>query len=238
MVSGGTAFNAFQKTATLGCGGALSVERAIRQHWFSIINKKGSSMSSRPIAAGKSSFDLIDFNTLLASLDLHGDIVLLDVACGVGNYAIEIARQIRETGTVHAIDMWEEGITKLRLKAGSLGLENVDSAVCDVSKTIPLDDNSVDICLMATVLHDLIEDGTHNGALSEIVRVLKPQGRVAVVEFKKIPGPPGPPEKVRLSPEELLRVLEPLGFQCRVTVELGAVTYLSLFHREFSISER
>ncbi len=187
-------------------------------------------MSPKPIAAGKSSFDLIDFATFLSAVDLRGEIVFLDVACGIGNYAIEVARQIREMGTVHALDLWEEGITKLRLKAGSLGLENIDAVVCDVSKKIPLDDHSVDICLMATVLHDLVEDGTHHGALKEIVRVLKPTGLLAVVEFKKMPGPPGPPEKVRLSPEELLQILEPPGFQCRDTVDLGAVTYLSLFH--------
>jgi ubiquinone/menaquinone biosynthesis C-methylase UbiE len=186
-------------------------------------------MSHKPIAAGKSSFDLIDFATFLSALDLCGEIVFLDVACGVGNYAIEMARHIRETGTVHAFDLWEEGITKLKLKAGSLGLENIEATVCDVSKKIPLGTDSVDICLMATVLHDLIEDGTHHGALQEIVRVLKPGGQMAVVEFKKMPGPPGPPEKVRLSPEELLQVLEPLGFQNRDTVELGAVIYLSLF---------
>lgn len=186
-------------------------------------------MPHKPIAAGKSSFDLIDFATFLSVLDLNGEIVFLDVACGIGNYAIEIARQIREKGTVHALDLWEEGIIKLRLKAGSLGLENIDATVCDVSQKIPLDDHSVDICLMATVLHDLIEDGTHHGTLNEIVRVLKPAGRLVVVEFKKMPGPPGPPEKVRLSPEELNQVLAPLGFQCRNTVELGAVIYLSLF---------
>lgn len=187
-------------------------------------------MAHKPIAAGKSSFDLIDFATFLSTVDLNGKIVFLDVACGIGNYAIEIARQIQETGIVHAFDLWEEGIAKLKLKAGSLGLENIDAAVCDVSRKIPLGDHSVDICLMATVLHDLIEDGTHHATLKEIARVLKPAGQLAVVEFKKMPGPPGPPEKVRLSPEVLLRVLEPLGFECRDTIDLGAVTYLSLFH--------
>jgi ubiquinone/menaquinone biosynthesis C-methylase UbiE len=188
-------------------------------------------MAPKPIAAGKSSFDLIDFTTFLNALDLSGPIVLLDVACGIGNYAIEIARQIRDTGTVHALDLWEEGITKLRLKAGSLGLENLESRVCDVSRHIPLGDQTVDICLMATVLHDLIEDGTHPGTLKEIVRVLKPDGRLAVVEFKKIPGPPGPPEKVRVSPGELDRVLLPFGFQRERTHELGAVIYMSVFSR-------
>ena len=187
-------------------------------------------MPHKPIAAGKSSFDLIDFATFLSAVDLRGEIVFLDVACGIGNYAIEIAREIREEGTVHALDLSEEGIAKLRLKAGSLDLENIETTVCDVSKKIPLGDHTVDICLMATVLHDLIEDGTHHGALKEIVRVLKPTGQLVVVEFKKMPGPPGPPEKVRLSPEALLQILEPLGFQCCQTVDLGTVTYLSLFH--------
>lgn len=188
-------------------------------------------MAHKPIAAGKSSFDLIDFATFLSAVDLGGEIVFMDVACGVGNYAIEIARQIRDKGTVHAFDLWEEGITKLRLKAGSLRLENIEATVCDVSKKIPLGDHTVDICLMATVLHDLIEDGTHHGALKEIVRVLKPAGQLAVVEFKKMPGPPGPPEKVRLSPGELNAVLLPFGFHPGRTCELGVVTYLSTFSR-------
>jgi ubiquinone/menaquinone biosynthesis C-methylase UbiE len=188
-------------------------------------------MPHHPIAAGKSSFDLIDFNTFQAALDLSGDIVFLDVACGVGNYAIQIARQLEGQGTVHALDLWGEGITKLRQKADSLNLYNIKASVSDVSKTIPLDDDSVDICLMATVLHDLIADGTHGGTLDEVVRVLNPSGRLAIVEFKKMPGPPGPPEKVRLSPEELNQVLESWGLQCQRSVELGVVTYLSLFQR-------
>ncbi|MBC2710424.1 MAG: class I SAM-dependent methyltransferase [Desulfosarcina sp.] len=188
-------------------------------------------MSHKPIAAGKSSFDLIDFPAFLSALDLRGEIVFLDVACGIGNYTIEIARQMRETGRIHALDLWEEGISKLRLKAGFLGLDNIEAAVCDVSKKIPLGDHTVDICLMATVLHDLIEDGTHEGALKEIVRVLRQDGQLAVIEFKKMPGPPGPPEKVRLSPEELDQVLAPLGFQCRESIELSTAIYLSLFHR-------
>lgn len=188
-------------------------------------------MTHKPVSAGKSSFDLIDFTTFVNALELSGPVVLLDVACGVGNYAIEIARQIRKSGTVHALDLWEEGINKLRLKAGSLGLDNVEATVCDASRKIPLDDDSVDICLMATVLHDLVEDGTDRKTLEEIVRVLKPDGRLAVVEFKKMPGPPGPPEKVRLSADELNGLLVPFGFESRDTVELGTATYLSLFQR-------
>jgi len=186
-------------------------------------------MANKPIAAGKSSFDLIDFATLLSALALPEEVVFLDLACGAGKYAIEIARQRKQKGKVYAFDLWDKGIDQLKLKAGSLRLDNIEAHVCDVSGNLPLEEASIDVVLMATVLHDLIHDGTHDKTLSEILRVLKPGGKLAVIEFKKIAGPPGPPEKVRLSPDELVEILQPLGFQNLDTVELGTATYVSIF---------
>ena len=134
---------------------------------------------SHPIAAGKSSFDLIDANTFLAALDLKADSVLLDLACGAGNYAVEIGRKLKGAGTVHALDLWAEGIARLKERAGALGLDNIEATVADVSKRLPLADDTVDVCLMATVLHDLIAAGTHAGTLREVVRVLRPGGCLA-----------------------------------------------------------
>lgn len=182
-----------------------------------------------PTAAGKSSFDLIDEKRFLSALNLEDGMVLLDAACGIGNYAVAIANRLSDTSTIHALDLWADGIAQLKERSTQLGLSAIRPAVCDVSESIPLDDDGVDLCLVATVLHDLIQDGTHDGALREITRVLKPGGRLAVVEFKKQPGPPGPPEHIRLSPEALSALLTPMGFRCRETVDLGPVAYLSMF---------
>ena len=59
--------------------------------------------------------------------------------------------------------------------------------------------NSADVCLIATALHGFVEDRIDQGVLTEIVRVVKPTGILAVMEFKKIDGPPGPPIYIRLS---------------------------------------
>jgi ubiquinone/menaquinone biosynthesis C-methylase UbiE len=50
--------------------------------------------------------------------------------------------------------------------------------------------NSADVCLIATALHDFVEDRIDQGVLTEIARVVKPSGILAVMEFKKIDGPP------------------------------------------------
>jgi len=48
-------------------------------------------MNDKPIAAGKSSFDLIDFAKLVDVLDIEKGITFLDVACGAGAYTLALA---------------------------------------------------------------------------------------------------------------------------------------------------
>ena len=84
---------------------------------------------------------------------------------------------------------------------------------------------------MATVLHDLVEAGTAAGALAELARVIKPGGRLAIVEFDKIDGPPGPPRHIRLDPAEVEALVAPYGFARQQTVKLGPYNYLMTFSK-------
>ena len=186
-------------------------------------------MTEKPIAAGSSSFDLIDPAGFFAALELRGGIVLLDVGCGVGSYALAAAEKIGVKGTIYAVDLWEEGIATLSREIALRRIGNIHPLVADVSRKIPVADRSIDVCLMATVLHDLIADGTADGTLREVGRVLKPDGRLAVVEFDKVEGPPGPPRAIRLSPEELDAVLLPRGFRRHTTATVGPYNYLSVY---------
>lgn len=186
-------------------------------------------MTETPIAAGKSSFDLVDAEVLFEAMDLREDKVILDLACGVGNYALALAAHTGPGGTIHAVDLWEEGIAALQSEAAARKISWIHTAVADISRQIPLDDHCVDVCLMATVLHDLKQDNTHTGTLNELRRVLTPAGTLVVVEFKKIDGPPGPPSHVRLSPAETEAALAPFGFVRDRVTDVGPFTYLALF---------
>jgi ubiquinone/menaquinone biosynthesis C-methylase UbiE len=186
-------------------------------------------MTNHPIAAGKSSFDLIDPDRLFAALKLRKGTVLLDVGCGAGSYTLAAAERIGTGGAIYAVDLWQEGIDALTREIGLRRNSNIHPFVADVGKRIPVADGSVDLCLMATVLHDFIADGSAEGALREVKRTLKPEGRLAVVEFEKVEGPPGPPRAIRLSPEELDAVLVPRGFHLLETTALGPYNYLSVY---------
>ena len=190
-------------------------------------------MHHQPIAAGKSSFDLIDYTSLVDLLQIEPGTVFLDVACGAGAYTLALAEHVGPTGRLHALDLWAEGIEMLTAQAEAGKIRTIEARVADVSRHMPLASDTVDMCLMAAVLHDLIEDQTHQGTLLELARVMKPGGRLAVIEFKKIARPPGPPRAIRLSPEETEACLAPYAFEALATHEIGALVYLSLFRYVF-----
>ena len=186
-------------------------------------------MDEKPIAAGKSSFDLVNYQKLFQELEIGSNDVLLDLGCGEGKYSLALSDYLTESSTIYAFDLWKDGIESLKSVISNKGISNIYPAIVDISAHIPLDNMHVDICLIVTVLHDLVRDKTHHGTLQEITRVLKPGGKLAVAEFKKIDGPPGPPKGVRLSPEDVEELLSHYFFLHSKTVDVGKYHFLSIF---------
>ena len=186
--------------------------------------------ASLPTGAGKSSFGLIDTAQFFKELDLKEGTTFLDVACGRGAYSLAAADIIGKNGQIYAVDLWEEGISILKDEAALKEIQNIKAFVSDVAHHIPLEDDCVDVCLMATVLHDFVGDNVDRAVMKEIVRVIKPKGMLAVVEFRKKEGPPGPPESVRLSPQEVGQMLSAYDFQQMHYSEIGPDNYLQIFN--------
>jgi ubiquinone/menaquinone biosynthesis C-methylase UbiE len=190
--------------------------------------------SSRPHGAGKSSYDLVDHERALRELNLRKGMTFLDMACGPGDYAIAVAKLLGSEGMVYAADLWVEALVKLQQKAEARNLANIRTVVGDVSRPLPIESATVDACLIATVLHDFVREGVAFEALQEAARVLKPGALLGVLEFKKMDGPPGPSIEIRLTAEEVERLVSPHGFIKRSVSETGPYTYLITFKRRGS----
>lgn len=191
-----------------------------------------SSDDNVPTSAGLTSFNLLDESKLFANLSLQQGMHVLDFGCGVGNYAIATAPYLGEKGYIYAVDPWDEGIETLEIRSAMVGLKTIQALMCAAGDILPIEDQAIDLCLLATVAHVLVRDNLLQGAIGEIKRTLKLGGKIAVVEFYKQEGPPGPPIDWRLSPDELTEIMTPLEFELIKTSEVGPYNYLSLFGKE------
>jgi ubiquinone/menaquinone biosynthesis C-methylase UbiE len=180
----------------------------------------------KPHGAGKSSFEFVDLEQVLQVMSLTPSTVFLDLGCGKGNYTIPVAEFIGPQGRVYGVDAWQEGLEELKERAAARGLNNTGTIHANLNEHIPLPDAAVDVCFMATVLHDLLREDSGEMLMKEIVRVLRPGGKLYVLEFKKVEAGPGPPLSVRLSSEETEKIVTPFGFVKDRVIDLCPYHYL------------
>ena len=106
---------------------------------------------------------------------------VLDVASGSGDLAMAFAKLVGTRGEV-----WQTDINEAMLKVGRDRLINaghtLPAALCDAEK-LPFASESFDLVTVAFGLRNM----THKDvALAEMTRVLKPGGRLLVLEFSKV----------------------------------------------------
>jgi ubiquinone/menaquinone biosynthesis C-methylase UbiE len=165
--------------------------------------------------------------TLLRSLGLQPGDTIADIGCGPGFFTIPAARIVGEQGHVFAADIQGEMLTAVRSSAAERGLTNVQ-LVKTSDTEIPLPPESCDVALLAFVLHEVPQRSLF---LLRVAHVLKPTGRVAVLEWEKVAEPHGPPVEERIARDELLADAEAAGLRLEETREITPSQYLSTFVR-------
>ncbi|WP_321493868.1 class I SAM-dependent methyltransferase [uncultured Desulfobacter sp.] len=184
----------------------------------------------KPKGAGKSSFELINTNIFKQMLPIRQGGVILDLACGKGMYSVFLSQLAGPSGLVYAVDLWEEGLGILEENAREKKIDTIATIKADVTRQIDhIEAHSLDLCLMATVLHDFKEMNADRIVLKQVRNLLKPGGRLAIVEFKKMDGPPGPPEHIRLTPEETEKMVTAEGFKKVKSADIGDYNYMMTF---------
>jgi ubiquinone/menaquinone biosynthesis C-methylase UbiE len=111
--------------------------------------------------------------------DLHPGETVLDLGSGAGIDSLLAALAVGQAGRVTGVDMTPEMLTRARKNAEALELENVEFRE-GLLEAIPVDDASVDVVITNGVLN---LSTRHSRALAEVVRVLKPGGRVSIADL-------------------------------------------------------
>ncbi len=119
-----------------------------------------------------------------AVADLHAGETVLDLGSGGGADVLISARRVGPAGRAIGLDMTDEMLELARANAAEAGVSNVEF-VRGYIEDIPLTDGSVDVVISNCVIN-LAAD--KRKVLTEVARVLRPDGRLAVSDVIADPG--------------------------------------------------
>ena len=122
------------------------------------------------------------YTVMAANLREGGKV--LDIAGGTGDLAMAFSKKVGKTGSVVHTDINEAMLRTGRDRLLDAGIA-LPTLVCDAEK-LPFPNNHFDVVSVAFGLRNM----THkNVALTEMNRVLKPGGKLLVLEFSKVAPP-------------------------------------------------
>lgn len=100
---------------------------------------------------------------------------VLDFGCGTGSYVTPVIKLIGNIGMLYALDVNPMAIKTVQNLAAKKKISNVRVILADCATGLP--PASIDVILLYDILHDL---ENHNQVLTELHRVLKPEGILSV----------------------------------------------------------
>ena len=158
-------------------------------------------------AHGFSSAFFLDDNEILDELNLNGSELIMDAGCGDGHISIKLLNEYITSGVVYAVDIYDASIEDMEKFKSDNNIQNLINIQADITqKIIEIDDETLDIILMVNVFHGFKASRKIDEAVNELSRLIKKDGKIAIIDYKKWDVPKGPPTQFRSSPEELEKI--------------------------------
>jgi ubiquinone/menaquinone biosynthesis C-methylase UbiE/intracellular sulfur oxidation DsrE/DsrF family protein len=121
---------------------------------------------------------------ILAACELKPGDVVADLGAGTGLFTRLFAEAVGEKGRVIAVDIARKFLDHIERTSREAGLRNVETQLC-TADSAELPENSVDLVFICDTYHHFEYPLK---TMASVRRALKPDGRVIVIDFHRIPG--------------------------------------------------
>lgn len=138
----------------------------------------------------------------------------MDAGCGDGHIAIKAIENYLPDGLAYAVDNYEPSIEELDKYRAENNLDNLINIKADITEDISqIEDDAIDMIFMLNVVHGFKASENMDDVIEKLLRILKDDGKIAVVEFRPIEWSFGPPVEIKYAPSELEEIFHKYGFK-------------------------
>lgn len=144
---------------------------------------------------------------IMKKLQITNPEIVIDIGAGTGFFSNEFSK-IQRVKKVYALDIADEMINWMKENRAPENNKIIPKKMKE--DEIDLDDNLADVIIMINVHHEFHEPSR---ILTECRRLLKPGGKVAIVDWAKKETEHGPPVEKRYNPAKIKEQLEEESFK-------------------------
>lgn len=149
---------------------------------------------------------IFDPKIVLEKVGVTPGSIVADFGSGSGHWAVELAKLVGEEGKVYAIDVLKPTLESVRTLAQIHKVSNIETKWSDIEKTSGLEAGSCDLIVISNLFFQVDQEGYKN-VIEEARKVLKPEGRLLVVDWTK-ESKVGPEQDQRTTLEEIKSLAE------------------------------
>ncbi len=166
----------------------------------------------------------------ISYLHLEPGMKVADFGVGSGEYALAAAKIVGSTGRVFAIDIQKDLLDRVISQAKDRGVSGViDGLWGDIENRggVKLADHSVDAVIISNVLFQV---ESQYGVALEANRVLRPGGKIMVIDWQDSYGGIGPAPSKIITAEKVEQIFSQAGLVKENYFDAGAHHFGLIFH--------
>lgn len=152
-----------------------------------------------------------------------------DFGCGsTALFTLTAAKLVGKDGLVYAVDILKSVLMTVEERVRTQNLGNIKTvwSNLEIYKAAKIPDNSLDFGFLINTLFQTKKDSE---VVKEAARMIKPGGKLLVVDWKKIGVPFGPPIEVRVDPNEIRQAAKQIGLEEQEEFEVGPYHFGIMF---------
>ncbi len=164
----------------------------------------------------------------VAALGVEPGMSVADFGSGSGIYVLHMAEALEHSGRVYAIDVQQDLLKRVKNEAHRRGFKNVDVIWTDLERagSSKFASQTLDLVLISNLLFQIENKAA---VLAEAWRILKPKGRLAIIDWSESFGGLGPQKGDVVSKEVALALARNNGFELQREFSAGAHHYGMIF---------